>query len=148
MEYWLPIIYMGVGLLLVSIATPLVSAEIAARWFSWPNALWLAPVPLLSLLAFATLVYVLRRDDLLERGRGWILFVATIAICLLASLGLAYSLFPDIVIGQLTIWEASASVKSLQFALVGVVVTLPLILFYTVFVYRVFHGKVTALTYE
>lgn len=139
---------MGVGLLLVSIATPLVSSEIAQRWFSWPNALWLAPVPLLSLAAFATIVYVLRRDGMLERGRGWMLFAATVAICLLASVGLAYSLFPDIVIGQLTIWEASASVASLQFALVGVVLTLPLILFYTVYVYRVFHGKAGALSYE
>ena len=139
---------MGVGLLLVSVATPIVSADIAARWFSWPNVLWLAPVPLLSLLAFTTIVHVVRRDDLLEQGRGWILFAATIAICLLASLGLAYSLFPDIVIGQLTIWEASASVKSLQFALVGVIFTLPMILFYTVVVYRVFHGKVKDLSYE
>ena len=139
---------MGVGLLLVSLATPLVSADIAARWFSWPDTLWLAPVPLLSLLAFTTIVHVVRRDDLLEQGRGWILFAATIAICLLASLGLAYSLFPDIVIGQLTIWEASASVKSLQFALVGVIFTLPMILFYTVVVYRVFHGKVKDLSYE
>ncbi|MFN2287231.1 MAG: cytochrome d ubiquinol oxidase subunit II [Chromatocurvus sp.] len=139
---------MGVGLLLVSVATPIVSADIAARWFSWPNALWLAPVPLLSLLAFTAIVHVVGRDDLLEQGRGWILFVATIAICLLASIGLAYSLFPDIVIGQLTIWEASASVKSLQFALVGVIFTLPMILFYTVVVYRVFHGKVKDLSYE
>ncbi|TCO70707.1 cytochrome d ubiquinol oxidase subunit II [Chromatocurvus halotolerans] len=138
---------MGVGLLLVSIATPLVSADIAARWFHWPNVLWLAPVPLLSLGAYATIIYVLRRDELLDRGQGWILFAATMAICVLASVGLAYSLFPYIVIGQLTIWEASASVKSLQFALVGVVLTLPMILFYTVYVYRVFHGKVTALSY-
>lgn len=138
---------MGIGLLLVSIATPLVSSDIAARWFNWPNVLWLAPVPLLSLAAYATIIYLLRHDELLDRGRGWILFVATMAICVLASVGLAYSLFPYIVIGQLTIWEASASVKSLQFALVGVVLTLPMILFYTVYVYRVFHGKATALSY-
>ena len=60
---------MGVALLLVSIATPLVSADIAGRWFSWPNALWLAPVPLLTLLAFATILYVLRHDAVLHGGR-------------------------------------------------------------------------------
>jgi len=61
---------------------------------------------------------------------------------------LAYSIFPDIIIGGLTIWESAASVKSLQFTLVGVVITLPVILFYTFFVYRIFHGKATALSYE
>ncbi len=139
---------MGVALLLVSIATPLVSADIAGRWFSWPNALWLAPVPLLTLMAFATILYVLQHDAVLHGGKAWLLFAATIAICLLASLGLAYSIYPDIVIGQLTIWEAAASVASLQFTLVGVVMTLPLILVYTVYVYRVFHGKATELSYQ
>ena len=51
-------------------------------------------------------------------------------------------------IGQLTIWEAAASVASLQFTLVGVVMTLPLILVYTVYVYKVFHGKATELSYQ
>ncbi|HUH36880.1 MAG TPA: hypothetical protein VL027_02935 [Spongiibacteraceae bacterium] len=48
----------------------------------------------------------------------------------------------------MTIWEAAASVSSLQFTLVGVVLTLPMILGYTVFIYRVFRGKSTALSYE
>ena len=48
----------------------------------------------------------------------------------------------------MTIWDAAASVKSLQFTLVGVVITLPAILFYTFFMYRIFHGKATALSYE
>jgi cytochrome d ubiquinol oxidase subunit II len=139
---------MGVGLLLVSIATPLISSAIAVRWFAWPYALWLAPIPLLSLLAYGSILRALRDESLLQPGGAWRLFAATLVICILAGLGLAYSLFPDIVIGQLTIWEASASVASLQFTLVGVVVTLPLILVYTVFVYRVFHGKATALSYD
>ena len=37
---------------------------------------------------------------------------------------------------------------SLLFTLVGIVITLPVILFYTVYVYRVFHGKATALSYD
>ena len=31
----------------VSLWTPLIHAEIAARWFTWPNILYLAPVPIL-----------------------------------------------------------------------------------------------------
>ena len=38
----------GIGA--VSLWTPLVSSEIAERWFSWPNLLFLSPVPVLTLV--------------------------------------------------------------------------------------------------
>jgi cytochrome d ubiquinol oxidase subunit II len=139
---------MGLGLLLVSIATPLVSSSIAAKWFSLPNALLLVPVPLLTALSFGANVYLLRQSEEQIRAHGWLLYAATVSICILATLGLAYSVFPDVIIGRMTIWEASASVDSLLFTLVGVLITLPMILIYTVYVYRVFHGKATALSYE
>ena len=34
----------------VSLFTPLLELEIAFRWFSWPNILFLSPVPILTLL--------------------------------------------------------------------------------------------------
>lgn len=139
---------MGLGLLLVSIATPIVSQSIADKWFSFPNFVLLLPIPLISTLAFLGLLYMLRHGRMLYTDKGWMFYGCTVVICLTAALGLAYSLFPEIIIGRMNIWEASASVKSLQFTLVGVVITLPMILFYTIFVYRIFHGKATALSYE
>lgn len=136
---------MGLGLLLVSIATPLVSPMIADKWFTWPNALWMAPIPLISLAAFFAIAQNLSRPI---SPAPWQLFGFTVLICVMAGLGLAYSLFPDVVLGRLNIWEASASVKSLQFTLVGVVLTVPMILAYTLVVYRIFHGKATDLSYE
>ena len=38
-----------IGIGAVSLWTPLVSSEIAERWFSWPNLLFLSPVPVLTL---------------------------------------------------------------------------------------------------
>ena len=139
---------MGLGLLVVSIATPIVSQTIADKWFSLPNFLWLAPIPVITSLLYLGLLLMLRRDELLQGSCNWLPFAAVILICLMAGLGLAYSLFPDIVMNRMTIWEASASVKSLQFTLVGVVITLPAILVYTLFVYRVFRGKATTLSYD
>ncbi len=139
---------MGLGLLLVSVATPLVSATIAEKWFTWPNFLLLAPIPLICMLAFGAILYLLRQGHPVQDNRAWWLYASTVLICVMASLGLGYSLFPHVIIGQLTIWEASASVSSLLFTLVGVVLTLPMIIVYTIFVYRVFHGKATELTYE
>ena len=138
---------MGLGLFMVSIATPMVSSSIAEKWFTLPNALYLMPIPMVCVFCYGVIVMALNKPTVLK-GYSWLIFACTVAICLMASLGLAYSIFPDIVIGGLTIWESAASVKSLQFTLVGVVITLPVILFYTFFVYRIFHGKATALSYE
>lgn len=139
---------MGLGLFMVSIATPLVSSSIAEKWFTLPNALWLMPIPLVCMICYGSIVMLLNKPRALTDDNGWLIYAGTVVICIMASLGLAYSIFPDIIIGGLTIWESAASVKSLQFTLVGVVLTLPAILFYTFFVYRIFHGKATALSYE
>jgi cytochrome d ubiquinol oxidase subunit II len=80
-------------------------------------------------------------------GYGWIVFAATVLIFVLAFLGLAYSLYPYIVIDKLTVWEAASAHKSLLFIFVGVAITLPAIIVYTVFMYRVFWGKARSLNY-
>jgi len=46
---------------------------------------------------------------------------ATIWMCVLAALGLAYSLYPYVVLDRLTVWEAAAASGSLKFVLVGLV---------------------------
>ncbi|GGG58172.1 cytochrome bd ubiquinol oxidase subunit II [Pseudohongiella nitratireducens] len=142
------ILPMGVGLLLISIATPLVSQTIADKWFTWPNLLMMSPIPIFTAACFGIMLWLLKNPARVEQGQGWILYAATVAVCLLVSLGLGYSLYPDIIIGQMTIWEASASVKSLLFTLFGVALTLPAIIVYTIVIYRIFHGKAADLSYD
>ena len=76
--------------------------------------------------------------------------LASISILLfvLAFAGLAYSLFPYLVIDRITLWDAAAATGSLKIMLVGAAVTLPMILVYTVYVYRVFWGRSAELSYE
>lgn len=141
---------MGLALLLVSIATPLVSALIAAKWFTLPNGIGLMPIPLATMVAYGVVLWMLfhgRRFRQLK-GYGLVIMTALAVICVMATLGLACSLFPDIILGQMTIYEAAASTEALQFVFVGTVVTLPAIMAYTVFVYRVFSGKLSTLEYE
>lgn len=66
---------------------------------------------------------------------------------MLAFCGLAYSLFPWLVVDRLTIWQAASSNHSLSIIFVGGCVVLPVIVGYTVFSYRGFQGKATALEY-
>jgi cytochrome d ubiquinol oxidase subunit II len=48
----------------------------------------------------------------------------------------------------MTVWEAAISTASLNVIFAGVAITLPVIIAYTVFMYRVFWGKATALKYS
>lgn len=142
------ILPMGLALLLVSIATPLVSQTIAAKWFSYPEGLKLMPIPLLSTAIYSGLLWLLFDQKVLRHGREWMLFAGLIALCVLAALGLAYSILPDIIIGRMTIWESASSTDSLLFTFWGTAVVLPAIIIYTFFVYRIFRGKITTLSYE
>ena len=142
------LIPMGVGFVLISVATPLVSEVIAARWFVLPNAIILLPIPLISLLTFFLVYWVLNRPDILTMLRSWVVYAAIVLLIFMATMGLAYSIFPDIIIGKLTIWEAASATDSLLFVLWGVIITLPAIFIYTFFVYKIFSGKASPLTYQ
>lgn len=139
--------FTGVAIVAMSVATPLVSETIAERWFTMPNLIGLLPIPLSCVIAYGTIAWVLSRPDVARAGFGWLVMGGTILICIMAGLGLAYSLYPYIVIDRLTVWEAAAATNSLSFVLVGVLITLPAIIIYTFWVYRIFHGKTRALSY-
>jgi cytochrome d ubiquinol oxidase subunit II len=122
----------------VSIWTPLADPHVAQRWFSFPNILFLAPVPLLVLLS----IYMLLRT--LKGNPHYGPFVAALALAFLGYTGLAISIWPHIVPPAITIWEAASPVSSQGFALVGTLFILPFILGYTAWSYYVFRGKVRA----
>lgn len=137
---WWPMV---AGLIAVSIATPLVSTDIAFKWFGdVSSALALAPIPLLTIAALAAIWHVSRSQLLVANGYGWLIFANTCLVCVLSSIGLAYSLFPYIVMGKVTVWQAASSASSLKILLAGAAVSLPMIMIYTVWVYRIFWGKV------
>ncbi|AOY94705.1 cytochrome BD ubiquinol oxidase subunit II [Cupriavidus sp. USMAA2-4] len=141
----------AVGVSAVSVVTPLVSERIFDKWFSLPNLILLAPVPLVTVALFVIVDRLLRRmPALLDAGNErwcWVPFAATAAIFLMAFNGLAYSLFPFLVVDRIDIWQAASAPESLGVILVGAAVVLPTILGYTVYAYRVFWGKATDLHY-
>ncbi len=138
---------MGLALLAISVSTPIVSSTIAERWFTLPNLIGLAPIPLTTVVAFFSVYWVLYKAEIAHAGYAWLVMAGTILICIMATLGLAYSLYPYVVLDQLTVWESAAAPQSLKFALWGVALAVPAIMVYTVFVYSVFRGKASALNY-
>jgi cytochrome d ubiquinol oxidase subunit II len=138
---------MGLALVGISMATPLVSPTVFAKWFSMPEFIGLLPIPVACAVAFYAAFHVINKPRVVAAGYGWIVFASTVLIFVLAFLGLAYSLYPYIVIDRLTVWQAASAPKSLLFIFVGVAITLPAIIVYTVFMYRVFWGRAQALNY-
>ena len=139
---------MGVALVAISMATPLASPSVFAKWFSVPELFALLPVPLTCAIAFFAVRWVVTHPEVVRAGYGWVVFAATVLIFVLAFFGLAYSIFPDIVIGHLNVWDAAISTGSLTVVFIGVAITLPVIIVYTAYMYRVFWGKARALTYH
>ena len=120
----------------VSLATPFLRHDYWRRWFAMPGVLITAQVPLLCAISAGVLALGLRR--------GWMRapFLATLALFVLGYAGLGISLYPYVVPGALTFWDAAAPPRSQAFMLIGVIPILPLILAYTGWSYWVFRGKV------
>lgn len=138
---------MAAALVLVSIATPLVSETIAERWFTLPNLIGLAPIPISCALVFVAIAAFLTRSNETIDSYPWVPFTGAAIIGVMAAIGLGYSLYPYVVIDELTIWETASATSSLKFVLVGVVITVPAIIGYSIFVYRIFSGKASDLEY-
>jgi cytochrome d ubiquinol oxidase subunit II len=138
---------MGAALVGISLATPLVSPNVFDKWFTMPEFLGLLPIPVACAAAFFAAFHVTGRPNVVQAGYGWVVFASTVLIFVLAFLGLAYSIYPFIVIDRMTVWEAASAHESLVVIFFGVAITLPAIIVYTVFMYRVFWGKASALSY-
>jgi len=139
------------GVIAISVATPWVSPRIFDKWFSFPNLLMLLPIPAMTMALFLVIRRSLARlPTRFAQGNQYgagVPFACTVGVFLLSFYGLAYSLFPWLVIDKLNIWQAASSPEALLVIFYGVVVVLPVIIGYTVFAYRVFWGKSTRLHY-
>jgi cytochrome d ubiquinol oxidase subunit II len=125
-----------IAMAVVSVWVPFLERRIEARWFSWPNIAFLAPIPLVTIYT----AYRLFRD--LEEGRHVRPFFLAIGLFLLGYMGLAVSLFPYNVPPALTIWQTANTVNSQLFALIGFSIVMPMTFAYTAYAYYVFRGKV------
>lgn len=123
---------------IVSLWTPLAHADVAERWFSFPNLLFFAPVPVLVLLTAGAILRALGRDP--HSGP----FLLSLFLLFLGYTGLGISMWPHVIPPDISMWEAAGPAESLGFTLVGALLIIPVILAYTAWSYYVFRGKVKA----
>ena len=120
----------------VSLATPFLHIQYTHRWFTWPNMILTAPVP----IAVAGVTLLLLRS--LANKQDYRPFFLTLALFGLSYAGLGISMYPYIVPQSITIWQAASPENSQIFMLFGVAILIPMILGYTAWAYYVFRGKV------
>ena len=126
----------------VSAYTPFLEARYHERWFSYPGLLVAIPVPLLV----AVTAYALWKS--LAGTRDAMPFLLTLALFGASMIGLAISIWPDVVPGRVSIWAAAAPERSQVFMLVGTAILVPVIVVYTGWAYWVFRGKVDEAGYH
>ncbi|MEM7693418.1 MAG: cytochrome d ubiquinol oxidase subunit II [Pseudomonadota bacterium] len=123
-------------IVLVSLFTPYLDAGYFDRWLSWPNILYVAPVPFLVALLTVLLFRALRSHE----NDLWP-FVIALSLFFVTFCGLGVSMWPYIIPTEVTIYDAASPYKSQLFMFVGAVVLVPIILGYTAYAYWVFRGK-------
>jgi cytochrome d ubiquinol oxidase subunit II len=120
----------------VSLYNITLNAEYAAHWLTAPQIYWVAPVPVVTAIIAIAMLHAITHD------RNSKPFWMALALFFLGMSGLGVTIWPYVVPPGLTIWDAAAPERSQIFMLVGVAITMPLIIGYTVWAYWVFRGKV------
>ena len=108
------------------------------------------PIPLISVLALVAVRSLLNSSRVAGPDGGklsWLPFMLVVLVFVLGFFGLAYSIYPFVVMDKLTLWQAASSPAALKVILIGVSISVPAIAGYTVFSYRVFSGKAGELRY-
>ncbi|WP_338474943.1 cytochrome d ubiquinol oxidase subunit II [Pseudomonas khavaziana] len=116
--------------------TPWLHPEIALRWFAQAHIVVFGALMLLGVLALVGLLKTLR-----QHHSHWP-FVFTLVLVFLGYIGLAFSIWPNIVPPSISLWDAASPPSSQLFILIGTLFILPIILMYTCWSYYVFRGKV------
>ena len=123
--------------IVVSLWTPILYPYIREKWYAFPQFYYLAILPVLAFTAFLMLMRALARRY--EASPFW----WSLVIFVTSFIGLAASIYPNIIPPGITITQAAASPKTLVFMLTGIGMLIPIIIVYNGYQYLVFKGKVS-----
>lgn len=125
----------GGAILLVSVWTPFVKPQIAERWFVWPDMLWLAPLPIIAVLAGIGILLTRWSE------REWSPLALSLLLFITSLAGLGASVWPEAIPGVMTIWQASSMHRTQVIVAAAIVIIVPIILAYIGYGYWLFRGK-------
>jgi len=105
-------------------------------------------MPVLFLIPAATLLLLLNERRLIVKKKYWFAFLTSAVLTSLLLITIAIGLYPNLLLSSidgaysLTIANSAASQKSLGIILTFVLIGAPMVLIYTIFLFRTFRGKV------
>lgn len=126
-----------IGAIFITISTPIFYESARTRLFQQPLVYVFGIIPVIGILLISRLLGSLDRKQ--ERAP----FIWTILLFVLTFIGLALVVFPYIIPPSITIYEASADPSSLVIMIIFIGFLIPVMLFYNLYQYVVFRGKVT-----
>ncbi|WP_427162131.1 cytochrome d ubiquinol oxidase subunit II [Aliinostoc sp. HNIBRCY26] len=127
-----------IGAMALTIATPMFYEQVKERLFHQPEVVIFAAIPVLATVTVGLLMNSInQRQEIMP-------FVWTIVVFLITILALAFVVFPYIIPFQITIYQASSSLSSQAFMIAFIGFFVPILLFYNIYLYRVFKGKVVS----
>ncbi|MCB4767651.1 cytochrome d ubiquinol oxidase subunit II [Ancylobacter sp. Lp-2] len=109
--------------------------EVAERWFTLPNLLFLAPIPIIT----AGVILAIWRG--LWGTWDPRTFLLSLVLFALGLVGLIVSLWPYVVPRSITVWDGASDPQTLHFISYGLFIILPIVLAYQAHAYWVFRGK-------
>lgn len=122
---------------LVCLWTPLSVAQVARRWFAMPASLLF-----IALAVALVAVSIAFWRSIWSSGSDARLLQLAVAMTVLAFVGFGGTIWPYAIPYRISIIEGAADLTSIKFALIGIVIVLPLVVTYQLYAYRVFGGKV------
>jgi cytochrome bd ubiquinol oxidase subunit II len=126
-----------IGAIAITIATPVFYESARTKLFEQPLIYIFSAIPILGVL----LIGLLLRS--IERKEDQTPFIFTILLFLLTFFGLGLIIFPYVIPTQITIYQAAASSSALVFMIIFIGFLIPIMLFYNIYQYIVFRGKVS-----
>lgn len=124
------------GAVFITISTPILSEQVRARVFDFPQLYFFALIPILGV---SLLILLLRS---LNRKEEQTPFLWTVLLFSLSFIGLGLLIFPYVIPPSITIYQAAAAPSSLVFMIIFVGFLIPILLAYTLYNYIVFRGKI------
>lgn len=129
------------GMVAISVTLGLANAGIFYKWSNLQHLSVAVLIWLGMLSCFVTVEMVLSRLPGRSASLSAVPFVLCGVLVLLMLGALAFSLFPYVVLDDLTLWDAAAADDSLRLLLVGTGVALPVALVFNLLAYRSVFGQ-------
>jgi cytochrome d ubiquinol oxidase subunit II len=131
-----------IGAILITITAPIIYENARIRLFQRPLFYVFAVIPVFGVLLIWQLLSSLHQRQ--ERTP----FLWTVLLFTLTFIGLGLIIYPYIIPSRITIYEAAADPSSLVIMIIFIGFLIPVMLFYNLYQYIVFQGKVTGSQYE